>query len=162
MAPTGPIVGGEAFSTEITPSVSLTEAFIAGVLEVLTLEEVTVQAGQATITARSGATGADVVSVLPGTPFSQNILDDPDNDGIPGPITITFETVTGNYVAVASGNVVFDFVGDPQSVPAPSATGLATQILGISSMWACRVARAHSPTSAENSCRRSYPIRIRT
>ena len=127
VTPDGPILGGAAFDADISVSIELTEDFIAGMFGVGPLT-VTIDSAQVTVGARSGATGADVVSVLPGTPFTQNIFDDPDMNGIPGPLNFQLSTVTGTFTASASGDVVFDIIGSPEAAPPPGDSGISISI----------------------------------
>ena len=135
VTPDGAVTAGGSFDAAIVGSITLSEDFIAGILDALpTLTTITIAGGGVTVTAAGGADGDDVFSAFPVGDL--DITEDPDDNGMPGPLTLLGAVVMGSYdVTGDSGtDVSFDFVGDSKALtigtePGESETGAQTAIL---------------------------------
>jgi hypothetical protein len=137
----GLIVRGGAFTAQITATGMVPQEFLqAAVNTIPGITELTLNAFQATVTVRSGATGADVLVDLDPTPQNLPIPLDGTGTVATGHLLVPLSTETGSYVAASSGEVLFEFSGSIVPVIAtnpPGPTGIRTLAVVLAMAFEC-------------------------
>jgi hypothetical protein len=149
---TGPITGGEDFSADVSVVAALTQEFLQTAAETvcgfgILLDEVTINLMQSTVTVVSGASGADVVTVLEPVPQVVNVpIEAPTTcPGTPpvvtGPVNVELSTETGTWTADPAGEVLFGLDGfrpDPLTLDTPTTpTHIEVQVSVLGVAFAC-------------------------
>ncbi len=156
------IQAGQPFSATVTPTLSFTVAFLNNALiQLPTLTGVAVNDANATVQALN-ATGANVFTVLAGTPC---VVTPTNANGCPdipldlvtpptspptvaSPLFVELETVSGTWTAGASGQVCFDSFGTIPPAPISGTTPVTDTFLKVFALNVIAVVLACEPGTA--------------